>query len=327
VFRGSGGGAVVPSASFSSLGSTSGSGITPDATDLVGKDPLLGPLQNNGGPTDTMLPADSSPVIDAGKAFALAKDQRGDTRPTDLSGFPNAAGGDGTDIGSVEVQPSEVLPAIGALSPSTGQAGAQVVITGTHLGSATQVLFGSTPATFTVTSDTKITAAAPSGSGTVDVRVIAPGGESVTGAADQFTYTSQATSRTTTGTLGDQQLTLTTPAVKCVSATAGLPVTFTSTAKPSGTHLKFRRVAFYIDKGIRHTVKKRRGHERVTVARYVPNAISHHVPTTVRLKLTGLKSGPHTLKVVSFYSKALHKRRRKQTVTVSKKLRVSFTIC
>jgi hypothetical protein len=67
-------------------------------------DPLLGPLQNNGGPTDTLQPSPSSPVIDAGKAFSLTTDQRGDPRPFDFSGLANAAGGDGSDIGAYESQ-------------------------------------------------------------------------------------------------------------------------------------------------------------------------------------------------------------------------------
>ncbi len=65
--------------------------------------PMLGPLKNNGGLTPTMKPAANSPVIDAGQAFT-STDQRGDPRPVDFPGIPNAPGGDGADIGAVEVQ-------------------------------------------------------------------------------------------------------------------------------------------------------------------------------------------------------------------------------
>ncbi len=45
-------------------------------------DPQLGPLQNNGGPTDTMLPATDGPAVDAYAApCATATDQRGIARP------------------------------------------------------------------------------------------------------------------------------------------------------------------------------------------------------------------------------------------------------
>ena len=71
-------------------------------------DPQLGPLQSNGGPTQTMAPAPTSPAIDASLAFDLTTDQRGQPRPLDSPFFPNA--GDGSDIGAVELQANEVPP-------------------------------------------------------------------------------------------------------------------------------------------------------------------------------------------------------------------------
>jgi hypothetical protein len=57
-------------------------------------DPNLGPLQNNGGLTSTMLPLSGSPVLGAGVAFAApTSDQRGVPRPTNGP----------TDLGSVQV--------------------------------------------------------------------------------------------------------------------------------------------------------------------------------------------------------------------------------
>jgi hypothetical protein len=66
-------------------------------------DPQLGPLASNGGPTQTMLPASSSPVVDTGSAFGLTTDQRGLPRPANFPAIANA--GDGSDIGAVELQP------------------------------------------------------------------------------------------------------------------------------------------------------------------------------------------------------------------------------
>jgi hypothetical protein len=80
----------------------------------AGTNPGLGPLQNNGGPTMTMAPAITSPVVNQGKAFGLTTDQRGLTRPVAYPGVPNssAAGADGSDIGAVELQlPSKPTPA------------------------------------------------------------------------------------------------------------------------------------------------------------------------------------------------------------------------
>ena len=79
------------------------------ASDLTGSedaplDPLLGPLQDNGGPTPTMALLDGSPAIDNGHSAGYPTDQRGQPRPVDLASYPNAAGGDGSDIGAYEVQ-------------------------------------------------------------------------------------------------------------------------------------------------------------------------------------------------------------------------------
>ena len=71
-----------------------------------------------------------------------------------------------------------------------------MTITGTGFTGATAVDFGTTPATsFTVVSDTSITADSPAGTGTVDVTVTTPGGTSATSPADQFTYVTRRRSR------------------------------------------------------------------------------------------------------------------------------------
>jgi hypothetical protein len=86
------------------------------AGDQVNRDPLLGPLQGNGGPTETMAPTPNSPAIDQGAASGLATDQRGVVRPIELPSIPNstAPGADGSDVGAVEFQPSNAL-ALGKL--------------------------------------------------------------------------------------------------------------------------------------------------------------------------------------------------------------------
>lgn len=90
---------------FSLIGTTAGGAALTEAqpgTNLfdVG-DPGLGPLADNGGPTQTMLPLPTSQAIDAGIANGLSLDQRGAQRTLDLPAA-NAAGGDGTDIGATE---------------------------------------------------------------------------------------------------------------------------------------------------------------------------------------------------------------------------------
>ena len=88
--------------------------------------------------------------------------------------------------------PPAPTPQVSAISPTSGTkaGGASVIITGSGFTDATGVDFGSASATMNVDSDTEITATSPPGTGTVDIRVISPDGDSATGPADQFTYVS-----------------------------------------------------------------------------------------------------------------------------------------
>jgi hypothetical protein len=86
-------------------------------------------------------------------------------------------------------------PAVTGVSPSSGSTAGTttVTITGSHFTAATGVSFGSVAATFTVNSDTQITAVAPAQvAGTVDVTVATPSGTSAVVSADHFTYTAAA---------------------------------------------------------------------------------------------------------------------------------------
>jgi hypothetical protein len=72
--------------------------------------PLLGPLQDNGGPTDTHALLFGSPAVDAGiNPLSLGADQRNLPRTVDLASVQNVGGSDGTDIGAFELQPSHLL--------------------------------------------------------------------------------------------------------------------------------------------------------------------------------------------------------------------------
>jgi hypothetical protein len=85
------------------LCSDNGTGYLTNVTDQINTEPLLGPLQDNGGPTFTHAPLPGSPAIDKGTNFSgSATDQRGFSRTVNIAGIPNAAAGDSTDIGAVE---------------------------------------------------------------------------------------------------------------------------------------------------------------------------------------------------------------------------------
>jgi hypothetical protein len=111
--------------SFTSLGhnlignSAGGTGFA--ASDLLDLDPQLGPLQDNGGPTQTVALLFGSPAVNAGdNTDAPAYDQRG-------PGFPRVFGGT-IDIGAFEVQNLTELSVSGFPSVITaGNAGSFTV--------------------------------------------------------------------------------------------------------------------------------------------------------------------------------------------------------
>jgi hypothetical protein len=82
-------------------------------------------------------------------------------------------------------------PTISGIDPASGPAtgGTSVTITGTDLTGASDVEFGTTPASdFTVDSPTQITATAPPGGGILDVTVTTPSGTSPASRGDLYTY-------------------------------------------------------------------------------------------------------------------------------------------
>ena len=98
---------TLTSQGYNLIGNTSGTTITGTTTgNQLNVDPHLGPLQDNGGPTFTQALLSGSPAIDGGSFIGLHTDQRGFTRPVDNPAIPNATGGDGSDIGAFEVQPT-----------------------------------------------------------------------------------------------------------------------------------------------------------------------------------------------------------------------------
>lgn len=99
----------ITSAGYNLIGDLAGCVYVPAISDILGADPLLGPLASNGGLTRTHMPLPGSPVLDAGDpAFAPppAYDQRG-------LGFPRVQNGR-IDIGAVEAY---YFPFSGFFSP------------------------------------------------------------------------------------------------------------------------------------------------------------------------------------------------------------------
>lgn len=124
--------------------------------------------------------------------------------PFDGSTVPPSGSEAGQEIElSAEVQPA---PEITSMTPASGSiaGGTTVKVTGTNFTAASAVEFGSKPAsTFTVDSDTEITATAPPSTiaGKVDVSVTTLAGTSPSGGADRFTYRACVVPRLTGKTL------------------------------------------------------------------------------------------------------------------------------
>ena len=99
------------------LSSDYANGLLSQPTDQVNTDPMLGPLQDNGGPTFTHALLPGSPAIDQGTNFSgAATDQRGVgfARIVDNPAVTNA--GDGTDIGAFEVPKPTAIVTLSNLS-------------------------------------------------------------------------------------------------------------------------------------------------------------------------------------------------------------------
>jgi hypothetical protein len=99
---------------YNLIGNGNNATITPaQSTDQIGTpsspiDPVLGPLQDNGGPTFTHALLSGSPATDKGHFSGSNTDQRGFARPVDNPTIANAAGGDGSDIGAFEKQEASI---------------------------------------------------------------------------------------------------------------------------------------------------------------------------------------------------------------------------
>jgi hypothetical protein len=93
-------------ATFSLIGNTSQVALDAgSANNLLNRDPLLGPLADNGGPTWTHALLPGSPAINAGSNPAnLTTDQRG-------AGFPRVFGS-AADIGAFEVQQATITSVV-----------------------------------------------------------------------------------------------------------------------------------------------------------------------------------------------------------------------
>ncbi len=134
--------------------------------------------QDNGGPTKTVRLKKGSPAVDKGKDIGpLGVDQRGNLRPKELADatYPNATGGDGSDIGAFEAQslPNDV-PTVNSPQTVNGQEGVALSnqqVTGNDGDNDTltfSLVTGTMPDGLTLNSDGTVTGT-PAGAGQTSV--------------------------------------------------------------------------------------------------------------------------------------------------------------
>jgi predicted outer membrane repeat protein len=131
--------------SFSLVEAPGTANINDSGGNIFNQDPQLGPLQNNGGPTQTHLPGatGASPVINAGSSV-FTVDQRGQPRPV----------GAAVDMGAVEVNPGTIQLTVSAVN--VNENGGTVTITATRTGGAdgaVSVSYATSPGTATSPAD------------------------------------------------------------------------------------------------------------------------------------------------------------------------------
>jgi alpha-tubulin suppressor-like RCC1 family protein len=184
--------------------------------------------------------SDSAALLAGGSAMSWGNDEWGtlgngttgspSSVPVPVSGLNQIAG---LSLGAAHMLAyGEPLPTITSVSPNLGSSlgGTAVTISGVNLTGASAVRFGSAEATsFSVESSTTITALAPSGTGTVDIRVTTEAGVSPAGTADRFSY--------------QRPPAVTKLSVKSGATTGGTSVTITGTELTGATQVRFGSLA------------------------------------------------------------------------------------
>jgi hypothetical protein len=171
------------------IGNTDNTTITGDTTgNLLNVNPQLGPLANNGGPTQTLALLPGSPAINAGNNCVLTANGCGTNDPptawtTDQRGF-NRQVGSAIDIGAVETNyvlaatggtPQSAPPntafaqALQATLTESGQPVSGVALTFSAPGSGASASFTGNPATTNASGQASVTATANAVTGTYQV--------------------------------------------------------------------------------------------------------------------------------------------------------------
>jgi hypothetical protein len=205
------------------------------ATDIVGKAPLLAPLGNYGGPTETMALLPGSPAINAGNVGTGFLDQRGQASVDsngDIGAFQSqgftlsVASGDNQTAAVNTAFASPLVVQVTANNSAEPVKGGQVTFTPLTVSGALATLTGS-PATISSSGQASVTAVANDTNGSFEV--VASTNGAILGPS--FTLTNLQSQTVTFGSLANQ--TYGNTISLGASASSGLPVTFTVISGPA----------------------------------------------------------------------------------------------
>lgn len=319
------------------IGSTIPQGNATAFGSPITSDPALGPLQDNGGSLQTMMPSAGSPAFGAGTSCD-ATDELGRPRPRN-----------GCDLGALELTP--LAPAVStSAATAISETGATLNGDVNPEGVAATYQFElSTSSTF-ATFRSLPSPSASVGPGTTLVAVSATATKLVPGTAYYYRLvaTNRGGSRTSSverfvtlgGSsqsikirLGDRKMTLTVPSLSaCVASGSKLEVELTLRKLAKGPKTKLFSFSFFVGKGLKqihhkwiHTKSGKR--KRIKVVVYVPNAVAYELPASLALPLTDLKPGVHKLTLKTAYSQVRTKDGHKTTINDIWITPVQFTVC
>jgi streptogramin lyase len=239
---------------------------------------------------------------------------------------PTASTGAASSIGSVTASVAGTVNPRGAATTVSIEYGGSSVL-------GSKVSAGTLTASATASPVTAALAALPAGS-TIFYRVVATNAfGTATGAIQTFktsgatTITNPAKPITTTATVGDHRIVLITPSPSaCTAKSKSLTAKLSSSVIPGSKAAKVRFVSasLFVDRGvkhIRHKTKRSHGKTiRIKVTVFTANKVLRKLPAQPALRLSGLRSGQHTLNV-----KLLFRKGRK--TPVRKTMRVHFRVC
>ena len=137
-----------------------------------------------------------------------------------------------------------------------------------------------------------------------------------------------------TTTVGNLGLTLSIAGSSaCLARPGPLQATLSSSTVPhsTGPSLHFIRASVFVDRGVRHVHRRSvlRNHRRVTVTTvtYSANRTVTSLPASISLKLAGLASGTHMLRVSYLFHKTVRRHGKRVTIPVTKTQSAKFHVC